>query len=90
MGESISIEHEKIRIENAGRKLVHLIQKIPDKFGVGYDIRSFLSEDENFDDIHIEVKTTLSKASSRWCQYVYINAERIYGSKEQKGNLLRL
>lgn len=62
IGEAIILNHEKVRITNLDRKdLIHLIKKIPEHFGVGYDIKSFLGEDEDFRNIHIEVKSTISK-----------------------------
>lgn len=60
LGESITIEHEKIRLKNLNRKnLLHLIKKIPETFAVGYDISSY----EGIGDIRrfIEVKTTISR-----------------------------
>lgn len=60
IGETIVIEHEKVRLTNLNRKdLLHLIQKIPEKFAVGYDISSF----QGVDNIrrYIEVKTTISR-----------------------------
>ena len=62
IGEAIILNHEKIRITNLDKvDLIHLIQKIPEHFGVGYDIKSFLGEDDDFRNIHIEVKSTISK-----------------------------
>lgn len=60
VGESMVIEHEKKRLTNLGRKdILHMIQKIPEKFAVGYDITSF----EGINDLRrlIEVKTSISK-----------------------------
>ena len=60
LGESITIEHEKIRLKNLYREdLLHLIKKIPETFAVGYDISSY----EGIGDIrrYIEVKTTISR-----------------------------
>ena len=62
IGEAIVLDYEKTRIANLNeKKLVHLIKKIPDHLGVGYDIKSFLGEGDDFNNIHIEVKTTISK-----------------------------
>lgn len=62
VGESIILQHEKNRMKNLSRSdLVHLIQKIPEQYAVGYDIKSFLGVCDDFSHIHIEVKTTISK-----------------------------
>jgi hypothetical protein len=62
IGEAIVIHHEKTRITNLNRKdIIHLIKKIPDHLGMGYDVKSFLGENNDFRNIHIEVKTTISK-----------------------------
>ena len=60
VGESMVIEHEKTRLTNLGRQdILHMIQKIPEKFAVGYDITSF----EGINDLRrlIEVKTSISR-----------------------------
>lgn len=60
VGESMVIEHEKNRLTNLGRQdILHMIQKIPEKFAVGYDITSF----EGINDLRrlIEVKTSISR-----------------------------
>jgi Restriction endonuclease BpuJI - N terminal/Domain of unknown function (DUF3883) len=63
-GESLTISHEKHRLANLGRAdLVDGVKKIPDQFGVGYDIKSYegnakLGEIDS--DRYIEVKTTRS------------------------------
>lgn len=60
VGEAITIEHEKIRLTNLGRQdILHMIQKIPEKFAVGYDITSF----DGVSDLRrlIEVKTSISR-----------------------------
>ena len=60
VGESMVIEHEKNRLPNLGRQdVLHMIQKIPEKFAVGYDITSF----DGVNDLRrlIEVKTSISK-----------------------------
>ena len=60
VGESIVIEHEKIRLTNLDRKeLLHLIKKIPEHFAVGYDISSY--DGVNNLRRYIEVKTTISR-----------------------------
>ncbi|MCT7581443.1 protein NO VEIN domain-containing protein [Aliarcobacter butzleri] len=57
-GESLILGHEKMRLKGGKREdLLHLIQKIPTQFAVGYDISSVeLDEMKRF----IEVKTTVS------------------------------
>lgn len=65
LGESLVIGHEKMRVTNLGREdLIHLIQKIPTSFAVGYDIQSIegLSTAKRY----IEVKTTISKKKINW------------------------
>ena len=60
VGESMVIEHEKNRLTNLGRQdILHMIQKIPEKFAVGYDITSF----DGINDLRrlIEVKTSISR-----------------------------
>ena len=60
VGESMVIEHEKNRLTNLGRQdILHMIQKIPEKFAVGYDITSF----DGVNDLRrlIEVKTSISR-----------------------------
>ncbi len=60
VGEAITIEHERIRLKNLGRdEVVHLIQKIPEIYAVGYDVSSF--EGEGTTRRYIEVKTTISR-----------------------------
>lgn len=58
MGEGLVYGHECQRMKIGGRiDLIHLIQKIPTKFAVGYDIQSVeLDERKRY----IEVKTTIS------------------------------
>lgn len=58
MGEGMVYSHECQRIKLGGRDdLIHLIQRIPTKFAVGYDIQSVeLDELKRY----IEVKTTIS------------------------------
>jgi len=60
IGETIVIEHEKARLIIIKREdVIHLIKKIPETFGVGYDITSF----EGVGNIrrYVEVKTTISR-----------------------------
>lgn len=60
VGESIVLEHEKVRVTTVGLEaLLHLVQKIPNKLGVGYDIQS-LEHDKTRR--YVEVKTTISKS----------------------------
>lgn len=57
-GEGLILGHEKMRIKNGGKEeLIHLIQKIPTQFAVGYDIQSV---ELNKTKRYIEVKTTVS------------------------------
>jgi len=57
-GEGLVLGHEKMRVKNGGQeKLIHLIQKIPTQFAVGYDIQSV---ELNKTKRYIEVKTTVS------------------------------
>ncbi len=58
MGEGMVYSHECQRVKLGGRSdLIHLIQRIPTKFAVGYDIQSVeLDELKRY----IEVKTTIS------------------------------
>ena len=63
IGETITIQHEKNRLKNIGlENLIHQINKIPDQFGVGYDIQSIMgiSEKKHHKKL-IEVKSTISK-----------------------------
>ncbi|MEA2029646.1 MAG: DUF3883 domain-containing protein, partial [Campylobacterota bacterium] len=57
-GEGLILGHEKMRVKNGGKEeLIHLIQKIPTQFAVGYDIQSVeLDKTKRY----IEVKTTVS------------------------------
>jgi len=60
VGESVVIEHEKVRLTKLDRRdILHLIKKIPEVFAVGYDISSY----DGVGDIrrYIEVKTTISR-----------------------------
>ncbi len=57
-GEEIVIRHEKKRLIAAGRKdLAKKVIKLPDQYGVGYDILSFEANEAKR---YIEVKTTRS------------------------------
>lgn len=57
-GEAIVLRHEASELRRVGRDdLARQVKKIPDHFGVGYDIKSF----DKFGKLrHIEVKTTRS------------------------------
>ncbi len=58
IGESIVLEKEKTDLKKLGYDdLVHLVQKIPNTYAVGYDIQSFWP---NKTKKYIEVKTTIS------------------------------
>lgn len=60
VGESIVIEHEKVRLIKLDRNdVLHLIKKIPETFAVGYDISSYDGEGDLRR--YIEVKTTISR-----------------------------
>jgi hypothetical protein len=60
IGESVVVDHEKKKLLQKGfGDLVHLVQKIPNKFGVGYDVQSF-ETDGTRNKKYIEVKTTIS------------------------------
>ena len=58
IGEGMVFGHEKQRVKNGGRAdLLHLIQRIPTQFAVGYDISSVELDERRR---YIEVKTTIS------------------------------
>lgn len=58
MGEGMVYSHECQRVKLCGRnELIHLIQRIPTKFAVGYDIQSVEIDERKR---YIEVKTTIS------------------------------
>lgn len=58
MGEGMVYAHEKQRVKIGGRSdLLHLIQRIPTQFAVGYDISSIEIDERRR---YIEVKTTVS------------------------------
>jgi hypothetical protein len=60
IGESVVIEHEKLRLTKIDRSdVLHLIKKIPETFAVGYDISSY--DGEGSLRRYIEVKTTISR-----------------------------
>ena len=60
IGETIVIEHEKVRLTGLKRQdLLHLIKKIPEIYAVGYDISSYEGVDNQRR--YIEVKTTISR-----------------------------
>lgn len=60
VGESVVIEHEKVRLIKLNREdILHLIKKIPETFAVGYDISSYDGEGDLRR--YIEVKTTISR-----------------------------
>ena len=63
IGETITIQHEKNRLKNIGLEdLIHQINKIPDHFGVGYDIQSIMGiPEKKHHKKLIEVKSTISK-----------------------------
>ncbi len=62
LGEAITIEHEKNRISSAGGKEhIHKIQKLPERYSMGFDIKSLLGLDGDFSQIFIEVKSTISR-----------------------------
>ncbi len=65
LGETLVLGHEKMRVTNLGREdLLHLIQKIPTSFAVGYDIQSI--DGNSPTKRYIEVKTTISKKKINW------------------------
>ncbi len=65
LGETLVLGHEKMRVLNLGREdLIHLIQKIPTSFAVGYDIQSV--DGNSPTKRYIEVKTTISKKKITW------------------------
>ena len=59
-GEAIAIRHEQIRLDNLDRPdLAKKVKKMPEIYGVGYDLHSYEGEDQL--KRLIEVKTTISK-----------------------------
>lgn len=82
VGESIIIEHEKVRLIKLERSdVLHLIKKIPETFAVGYDISSY----DGIWDIRrfIEVKTTISRGK------LASNTFHMTPSEWSAGNTLR-
>lgn len=64
IGEGIVCSHEKQRITIEGRPdLIHLIQRIPTQFAIGYDIQSIEVDERKR---YIEVKTTISSKPLRF------------------------
>ena len=67
VGEVLAIEHEQNRLRALGRPdLAKKVQKIPEKFAVGYDLQSFEGQAEETGDtpLYVEVKTTRSKSKN--------------------------
>lgn len=67
VGEVIAIEHERNRLLSLGRAdLANRVQKIPEKYAVGYDLQSFEGEIDVAEDapLYVEVKTTRSKSKN--------------------------
>ena len=63
IGETI-IQHEKNRLKNIGLEdLIHQINKIPDHFGVGYDIQSIMGIPEKKHHKVLKLKAQLVKIS---------------------------
>ena len=59
VGEALTIEHEKTRLTLASRQdLIHLVQKMPERLAVGYDVSSREADETHK---YIEVKTTVSR-----------------------------
>jgi len=83
VGESVVIEHEKVRLIKLDRNdVLHLIKKIPETFAVGYDISSY----DGVGDIrrYIEVKTTISRGK------LASNSFHMTPSEWSSANTLRL
>lgn len=58
-GEALTIEHEKNRLRGLRKDdLLHLVVKMPESLGVGYDIKSYEGTNNKFR--FIEVKSTIS------------------------------
>jgi hypothetical protein len=67
VGEVLAIEHEQNRLRLLGRPdLAKKVQKIPEKFAVGYDLQSYEGQVEESGDspLYVEVKTTRSKSKN--------------------------
>ena len=74
VGENLILLHESNRLTNAGAQgLAKQIKKIPDHFGVGYDIKSFL--DGSGRHKYIEVKSTISHGELRNKQFTLTRNE---------------
>ena len=59
VGEALTIQHEKKRLTKIDRTdILHLIVKMPESLGVGYDVKSYEGSTDALR--HIEVKTTIS------------------------------
>ena len=67
VGEVLAIEHEQNRLRALGRPdLATKVQKIPERFAVGYDLQSYEGQAEESGDtpLYVEVKTTRSKSKN--------------------------
>jgi hypothetical protein len=67
IGEALAIAHEQNRLRAIGRSdLASRVQKIPEKYGMGYDIKSFEAELNKPTDapLYVEVKTTRSRSKN--------------------------
>jgi hypothetical protein len=67
VGEVLAIEHEQNRLRLLGRPdLAMKVQKIPEKFAVGYDLQSYEGRVEETGDspLYVEVKTTRSRSKN--------------------------
>lgn len=83
IGESVVIEHEKVRLIKLDRNdVLHLIKKIPETFAVGYDISSYDGEGDLRR--YIEVKTTISRGK------LASNSFHMTPSEWSSANTLRL
>ncbi len=83
VGESVVIEHEKVRLIKLDRNdVLHLIKKIPETFAVGYDISSYDGEGDLRR--YIEVKTTISRGK------LASNSFHMTPSEWSSANTLRL
>lgn len=83
VGESVVIEHEKVRLVKLNRNdVLHLIKKIPETFAVGYDISSYDGEGDLRR--YIEVKTTISRGK------LASNSFHMTPSEWSSANTLRL
>lgn len=67
IGEALAIAHEQNRLRAIGRDdLIDRVRKIPEHFGVGYDIKSFEGQlgDSADTPLYVEVKTTRSRSKN--------------------------